>query len=39
MKLIKENMYFSLDKILSKDYDYNLIIGERSNGKTYDLLE
>ena len=39
MKLRKENKYYSLDKILSKDCDYNLIIGERSNGKTYALLE
>lgn len=26
--------YYSLDKILSENCDYNLIIGERSNGKT-----
>ena len=27
--------YYSLDKILSKGARYNVIIGERSNGKTY----
>lgn len=32
------NNYYSLKKILSKDCDYNLIIGERSNGKTYACL-
>ena len=32
------NKYYSLKKILSKNADYNLIIGERSNGKTYSTL-
>ena len=32
------NKYYSLKKILSKNADYNLIIGERSNGKTYATL-
>lgn len=27
--------YYSLDNILSKDAHYNIVIGERSNGKTY----
>ena len=31
--------YYSLNEILSKDADYNLIFGERSNGKTYAALE
>ena len=30
--------YYSLDRILSKHADYNMIIGERSNGKTYAAL-
>lgn len=31
--------YYSLKAILSKDAQYNIIIGERSNGKTYACLE
>ena len=31
--------YYSLDKILSKNAHYNLIFGERSNGKTYAVLK
>ncbi len=31
--------YYSLKKILSENADYNIIIGERSNGKTYATLE
>lgn len=31
--------YYSLKKILSKHATYNLIIGERSNGKTFAVLE
>lgn len=31
--------YYSLKKILSYNADYNLIIGERSNGKTYSVLK
>lgn len=30
--------YYSLDPILSKDAQYNIIFGERSNGKTYACL-
>lgn len=33
------NRYYSLKNILSKNADYNLIIGERSNGKTYACLK
>ena len=33
--MMKNTDYYSLDKILSKKATYNLIIGERSNGKTY----
>lgn len=31
--------YYSLKKILSKQAQYNIIFGERSNGKTYSVLE
>ena len=31
--------YYSLKRILSKDAVYNLIIGERSNGKTFAVLK
>lgn len=31
--------YYSLKKIKKENADYNLIIGERSNGKTYAVLE
>lgn len=31
--------YYSLKKILAEQCDYNLIIGERSNGKTYSSLK
>lgn len=31
--------YYKLDKILKKHADYNIIFGERSNGKTYAVLE
>lgn len=30
--------YYSLDRILEKNADYNMIFGERSNGKTYATL-
>ena len=33
------NKYYSLKKIMSKNADYNIIIGERSNGKTYSCLK
>lgn len=31
--------YYSLDRILKENALYNVIIGERSNGKTYSVLE
>lgn len=31
--------YYSVKKILAENCDYNIIIGERSNGKTYALLK
>ena len=34
-----ENKYYSLKSILQKNADYNMIFGERSNGKTYAALE
>ena len=36
---IMKPKYYSLKSILSKNAQYNLIIGERSNGKTYACLE
>ena len=30
--------YYSLGRILAKNADYNIIFGERSNGKTYAAL-
>jgi len=42
MKQVKvkevKNRYYSLTSILAKHADYNVIFGERSNGKTYALL-
>lgn len=39
-KEVKETKvkFYSLDRILSKGADYNVIFGERSNGKTYATL-
>lgn len=34
----KKDQYYSLDNILAKKCHYNLVIGERSNGKTYAVL-
>ena len=40
MSIIKSKpKYYSLRKILEKQAQYNIIIGERSNGKTYAVLE
>ena len=40
MGIIKPKIkYYNLRQILSKNAQYNLIIGERSNGKTYACLE
>lgn len=33
------NKYYSLNRILKTDSTYNIIIGERSNGKTYAVLK
>jgi len=35
---MKKNHYYNLKKIKKKDAVYNVIFGERSNGKTYALL-
>ena len=34
----KESNFYSLDNILKKNSIYNVIFGERSNGKTYAVL-
>lgn len=41
MKKDKDNKpkYYSLDRILAHGADYNIIFGERSNGKTYATLK
>lgn len=35
----KPQQYYSLNKILAKNAVYNIIVGERSNGKTYAVLK
>ena len=35
----QELKFYSLDPILSKECQYNMIFGERSNGKTYAMLK
>lgn len=35
----KKNQYYRLDRILKRNAQYNVIIGERSNGKTFASLE
>ena len=35
----KKSKYYSLDRILKHNAIYNVIIGERSNGKTYSVLK
>ena len=37
--ILPKKKFYSLDKILEKNCTYNIIIGERSNGKTYACLE
>lgn len=37
-KQTQELEYYTLDNILSKEAHYNIIFGERSNGKTYAVL-
>lgn len=39
MKILNKQKFYTLDNILSHDAQYNIIIGERSNGKTYASLE
>lgn len=34
-----QSEFYSLEPILSKNATYNMIIGERSNGKTYAVLK
>ena len=36
---MSKSKFYSLDSILSKKCQYNIIIGERSNGKSYAFLE
>jgi len=36
---VSKKHYYSLKKILAEKADYNIIIGERSNGKTYACLK
>ena len=35
---MESNAFYSLDKILAQNADYNIIYGERSNGKTTAVL-
>ena len=37
--MFKKQKFYSLDNILSHNATYNVIFGERSNGKTYSVLE
>lgn len=40
MSIFKQkNQYYRLDNILKKEAQYNIIFGERSNGKTFAVLE
>lgn len=39
MKKSTKNKFYNLNAILSKNATYNIIIGERSNGKTYSILK
>lgn len=34
----KNDIYYSADKIIAEGSTYNVIIGQRSNGKTYDIV-
>ena len=38
-KFMFKQKFYSLKNILSKDAQYNIIFGERSNGKTYSVLK
>ena len=35
----EQNKYYSLNNILKNNSTYNIIFGERSNGKTYSVLK
>ncbi len=37
--MLKKTKFYSLKNILSKNAQYNIIFGERSNGKTYSVLK
>lgn len=37
--MFKKQKFYSLDNILSHNATYNVIFGERSNGKTYSVLK
>ena len=37
--MVKKFKYYSLKNIQQKDATYNVIFGERSNGKTYAVLK
>ena len=37
--LLNKNKYYSLDRILKENAVYNVVFGERSNGKTYSVLK
>lgn len=39
LSFLDKNKYYSLDKILKTNSTYNVIFGERSNGKTYSVLK
>lgn len=39
MSILDKNKFYSLKNILTKDAQYNMIFGERSNGKTYAVLD
>ena len=35
---MKKDIYYSLNEIMKKNAIYNIIIGQRSNGKTYSVI-
>lgn len=37
--MLKKSKFYSLSRIIKRDAQYNIIIGERSNGKTYAVLK
>ena len=38
-KLFGKSKFYSLDRILKENAVYNMVFGERSNGKTYAVLK